>query len=173
MTTVTHSTDKAEDLRQTPFKNCRDFNAEMLPKIEISGKDPNPWLKDDAPRWSNPNHDVLNEPGSDVCQPDHAEWRSAPLCMPHTTKYAVVDVNGNWTTATIYANISQKVGDRYPHINFESHGFNAKGDPIGEDTPLNKYSLTIEDAGNLARALLLLIDLALGTTDDLGEVDPK
>ncbi|ANQ74335.1 hypothetical protein [Rhodococcus sp. 008] len=173
MPTVKHDTGKAEDASRTPFKNCRDFNAEMLPKIEISGKDPNPWLADDAPRWSSPDHDVLNNPGSDVCQPDHAEWRSTPLRMPHTTKYAVVDVDGNWTTATICANISQKVGDRYPRINFESHGFNAKGDPVGEDTPLNKYSLTLEDAGYLARALLLLIDLATGMTDDLGEVDHK
>lgn len=172
MPTVRHNTGEAEDTRRTPFQNCRDFNAEMLPKIEISGKDPNPWLKD-APRWSDPNLDVLDEPGSDVCQPDHAEFRSTPLRMPYTTKYAVVDVDGNWTTATIYANISQKVGDRYPHINFESHGWNAKGDPVGDDTPLNKYSLTIEDAGHLARALLLLIDLALGTSDDLGEVDHK
>lgn len=172
MPTVKRNTDKAEDLRQTPFKNCSDFNAEMLPKRRISGEDPNPWLED-APRWSDPDCDVLNNPGSDVCQPDHAEWRSTPLRMPHTTKYAVLDVDGNWTTASIYANISQKVGDRYPHINFESHGFDANGDPVGDDKPLNKYSLTIEDAGYLARALLLLIDLALGTSDDLGEVDPK
>lgn len=168
MSTVEHNTSKAEDVRQTPFRNCRDFNAEMLPKIEIPGNIPNPWLKD-APRWANPNLDVLDEPGSDVCQPNHAEWRSTALRMPNTLKYAAVDEGGNWTTAAIYANISQKVGDRHPCINFEQHGWNSKGDPVGDETPLNKYSLTIEDAGNLARALFLLIDLALGTSDDIGE----
>ncbi|MCZ4546631.1 hypothetical protein [Rhodococcus qingshengii] len=168
MPTVRHNTSKAEDIRQAPLKNCLQFNREMLEHIDISN-DPNPWLMG-APKWSNPSLSVLNDPGSDVCQPDHAEWRSDPLRLPHTLKFAKCDEGGNWTTASIYANVTQKVHERDPRINFERHGWDKNGDEV---EMIAKYTLTIQEAGYLARALLLLIDLALGTSDDLGEVDHK
>lgn len=170
MPTVKHNTNKAEALRKTPLKNCDDFNAEMLPWIFIPDADRSPWLQD-APAWSDSDHDVLADPGKDVCQPDRAEWRSAPLRMPNTLKFAVCDENENWTTASIFANISQKVHERDPRINFERQGWDANGDRMThKDIALTRYTLTIEDAGNLARALLLLIDLALGISD--GPVNP-
>nr|WP_218679827.1 hypothetical protein [Rhodococcus qingshengii] len=165
MSTVEQSGRNAEASLAAPFKNCHQFNREMLEHIDISN-DPNPWLMG-APKWSNPDLSVLNDRGSDVCQPDHAEWRSDPLRLPHTLKFAKCDEGGNWTTASIYANVTQAVHERDPRINFERHGWDKNGDEV---EMVAKYTLTIQEASYLARALLLLVDLALDTSDDIGEV---
>ncbi|MBP2523607.1 hypothetical protein [Rhodococcus sp. PvP104] len=149
---------------------CAQFQREMDRYREFQGYAPTASFDRDRPAWSDSDHDAIDCYDGDVAQPSQSEWRSSPLTIPRSLQLAKLEEKTEtWQLAYIAMNVSQQPEQSAPRISFERHGWGRDGEPIRAEHQW-KYSLTVEEAVWMARGLLLLADLAAGTSDNIGEV---
>ncbi|WP_027497456.1 hypothetical protein [Rhodococcus sp. JG-3] len=152
------------------MSNLDAFQRDMNPQLVVKPSAPIPYLENRRPRWAERESDqsVLNV-GDEIAAVNEMSWRSRPIVMPLTNGYyGRWQPNGSFKTASIMADVRQDTADAEPQIAFERHGFkvvNGKVEPVDGQ---NRYTLTLADAANFARGLLLLVDLATETADRTG-----
>ncbi|AMY53418.1 hypothetical protein [Rhodococcoides fascians] len=150
--------------------NLDAFQRDMNPQLVVKPGAPIPYLENRRPRWSERESDqsVLNV-GDEIAAVNEMSWRSRPIVMPLTSRfYGRWQSNGSFKAASIMADVRQDTGDAEPKIAFERHGFKVSNGKVETVDGQNRYTLTLADAANLARGLLLLVDLATETADGTG-----
>ncbi|OZD79269.1 hypothetical protein CH273_13580 [Rhodococcus sp. 05-339-2] len=154
----------------TAMSNLDAFQRDMNPQLVVKPGAPIPYLENRRPRWSERESDqrVLNV-GDEIAAVNEMSWRSRPIVMPLTNQfYGRWQPNGSFKTASIWADVRQDTGDPEPQIAFERHGFKVVNGKVDTVDGHDRYTLTLAEAANLARGLLLLVDLATETADGTG-----
>ncbi|KZF00886.1 hypothetical protein A2J03_09895 [Rhodococcus sp. EPR-157] len=126
---------------------------------------PVPWLETNRPKWADRDRDqtVFNT-GDSHADKSSMSWRSQHLSVPLSGYYGKWHNDGRFAFADIRLDCRQGTSARETRIAFERHGWNGRGEPVDG---VDFYSLTVSEAASMARALLLLVDLATGTTDEI------
>jgi hypothetical protein len=146
-----------------------EFRAEMRPELTIREGAPIPWLEHNRPAWAARHCDQdRHNPDDELSDIASMSWRSEPLSVPLSSYYGRWD-DDTFQSARIMLDVRQNVTQSEPRIAFERHGYKlVKGESEivdGED----HYTITVDEAVRLARALLLLADVARGTTDTIAD----
>ncbi|OZF00548.1 hypothetical protein CH299_13450 [Rhodococcus sp. 14-2686-1-2] len=151
-------------------KNILAFQKDMDPLLEVKAGAPNPYLEENRPHWSSRASDQnVRNIGDKTASIHEMSWRSQPIVMPLTnTWYGAWRSDGSFKTATIMADIRQNVDETAPRIAFERQGFTERDGKVVNLDGKDYYTLTLDEAANLARGLLLLIDLATEGTNEIG-----
>lgn len=147
-----------------------EFRAEMRPELTIPDGAPIPWLEHNRPAWAARRCDQdRHNPDDELSDSASMSWRSEPLSVPLSNYYGRWDDDGTFQSARIMLDVRQNVTQSEPMIAFERHGYKlVKGEPEIVDGE-NHYTITVDEAVRLARALLLLADVARGTTDTIAD----
>lgn len=154
----------------TAERNILGFQQDMDPQLRVKPGEPNPYLEERRPRWAHRGSDQnVLEIGDKVAAIGEMSWRSRPIVMPLTNQfYGSWQKDGSFKTASIMADIRQGAAAAAPLIAFERHGFKEVNGKVETLDGIHRYELTLPEAANLARGLLLLIDLATETPDEIG-----
>lgn len=150
-------------------RNIAAFKRDMAPQLHIPAGAPNPFLESNRPDWASrdQDQDVLMT-GDKVAARSSMSWRSEAISIPIFENYfGEWCSNGTFESARIMADVRRVVGESAPRIAFEYHGFKQVDGKVVPISGMNRYELSIEEAANLARGLLLLIDLATGASDEI------
>ncbi|MDV8024007.1 hypothetical protein [Rhodococcus sp. IEGM 1330] len=150
-------------------RNIAAFKKDMTPQLFIAANAPVDCLEGpDRPYWASKDGDQrVFDSGDRVADRTSMSWRSEAVSVPlFATYFGRWHDNGTFETARIMADVRQGVADASPRIGFERHGFKQVDGKAVRVSGEAHYSLSIDEAANLARALLLLVDLATGASDE-------
>ncbi|WP_138999458.1 hypothetical protein [Rhodococcus zopfii] len=150
-----------------------EFRSEMRPELFIQAGAPIPWLEENRPAWASRRCDQdRHAEDDDVSDAAVMSWRSEPVSIPLARYYGRWRDDGHFESARLMLDLRQNVTSRDPRIAFERHGYKlVKGETRvvdGED----HYEISVDEAVRLARALLLLADVARGTADTIADRKP-
>jgi hypothetical protein len=150
--------------------NVAAFQRDMNPQLVVKAGEPNPYLENRRPHWAHRDSDQgVLEIGDEIAAVQEMSWRSRPIVMPLTSQfYGLWQQNGSFKTASIMADVRQSTRDAEPRIAFERYGFKEVNGKVESIAGIHRYTLTLAEAANLARGLLLLVDLATETADGTG-----
>lgn len=149
--------------------NIAAFKRDMAPRLHIPAGAPLACIEDGRPSWADRAQDqVVGNIGDKVTARTEMSWRSTPVSVPIVDQYfGSLGSDGSFESAKIMADVRQNVVDASPRIAFERHGFKQVDGKVQEINGVDRYTLSLEEAANLARGLLLLVDLATATTDEI------
>ncbi|MBY3989143.1 hypothetical protein HQO84_16740 [Rhodococcus fascians] len=155
----------------TAMTNVVAFQRDMNPQLVVKAGEPSPYLETRRPHWSDRSLDQrVLMPEDSVAAVEEMSWRSRPIVMPLTNQfYGLWQQNGSFKTASIMADVRQTTRDVEPRIAFERYGFKDVNGKVENITGVHQYTLTLAEAANLARGLLLLVDLATETAAGTGD----
>ncbi|MBT2268808.1 hypothetical protein [Rhodococcus erythropolis] len=147
----------------------KSVNAEQLIRDEL----PDWRFEESRPYWSNPEKDsqgYVEERKASVEKYQHCKWVSDSTYIPllKSPYYGKRRDNGNFRHPDLALAIEQAVFSNEPLLAIELQSWTLEGDE--RTTSRQLVRLSMDDAVNLARAILLKVDVARGTSDDIGQV---
>ncbi|TWS29014.1 hypothetical protein FK530_09320 [Tsukamurella conjunctivitidis] len=128
------------------------FRAEFGPQVRYESGAPLPWLERNRPHWSDPAEDYAN-----ASAPTVTRWHSVPVTVPLTGHTSASTADGGLALAGFTARLAQCPIDREPHVVLAYTGWRPDGT---SSAGRSSFDVRLEEAAALARALLLLIDVA-------------
>lgn len=126
------------------------FRAEFGPQVRYESGAPRPWLERNRPHWSRPDYDDAGD-----AVPDAARWHSAPVVVP-LTMHCGNYVGGETNVARLSSSLIQSPKDRDPFVRLGAMVWRGDGTSVVH----SGHNLRLDEAAALARALLLLVDVA-------------
>jgi hypothetical protein len=156
-----------EEMAATPkvtpaLKNLNAAREEVRTRMWTEQGAPIRDLEDGRPRWSIRSHDVIGNDSQGHCSPHDMQWRSASIGVPISEHYGNFDSDGRFHSAAIMLDLRQTVTSNRTLVALERHCYNDKDQPV---IGAARHLLTVPEAAELARTLLLLVDVAIETTE--------
>ncbi|AUN40926.1 hypothetical protein [Tsukamurella tyrosinosolvens] len=143
-----------QQMPESPALRALDaFRAEYAPQLVLEAGAPCPQLERDRPHWADPAHD---QPYNLV--PDSSQWRSAPAELPMTMHRGAESPSGSVERANMRAFLVGRPIEREPWVRLAYGNWREDGSPL--NTGRAYHDLHLDEAAALARALLLLVDVA-------------
>lgn len=136
------------------------FRAEYHPQLTVEPGAQHPWLERNRPHWSDPSRDILAEGTSAGVTKFDAQWMSAAVRVPLSRTFGRKEDDGSFTMAYASAQLLQAAGgNREPAIKLIKVAHYRDGERVpGPDR--HWFTLELDEAAAIARALLLLVDAA-------------
>ncbi|MCD2153440.1 hypothetical protein LQL77_06915 [Rhodococcus cerastii] len=198
MSTVEHRAERTEDAPYAALNDGRVFDKEVIPRIEVSGKnvpgpcaevrrgsaldrvvarheesreldisldDPDPRFPSERESWADPDRDFVAIKQKDCMV------MSVPLytTLGRHNGIQFTGTDDRIRPAFVAADLRRRLSEAQPHIVLEKYAKVGTGQ-IMEMIKGSQVELEVSEAVRLAHDLLLLVDLATGASDDIGEV---
>lgn len=125
----------------------RDLDTESRRQTYIKYDQSVPWLERGRPTWAHPDNDQITVAGGSFSNRSSA-WRSGPVLTPASNYGSKATANDGRIVSTFQMALHQRTAAKEPAVVVVA--------PDG-----NQIQMTAEEAGIMARALLLHVDLAV------------